>query len=82
MSLDKTSEFESLHFIETSDDITTPLKVMSEEPFTHNDKLSQSSDESETEYSDDESVYYWSTDDDEGYDTADSKELDTNSREK
>ena len=39
-------------------------KVVHEAPFFHNDKLSQSSDDSGSENSDDETVYGWSTDDD------------------
>ena len=73
MSIDKTSDAtnaetalvnETLHFIETCDDIDKSQKVVPEAPFFHNDKLSQSSAESESENSDDETAYGWSTDDD------------------
>ena len=71
MFIDKTSDAtnaetalvnETLHFIETGDLDDKPQ--LHEVPFFHNDKLSQSSTESESENSDDETAYGWSTDDD------------------
>jgi hypothetical protein len=63
MSLD------TMHFIETSDDNETSEKYEAEVPIYHNDKLSQSSAESESDYSDDETDSDWSSD--EGYSTLD-----------